>query len=1123
MTAYKFYKTNNKMQLKIKYSFALLSLILSLLSCKKEGEKKVENNKLFTKVSNSGIDFTNTITNTKDLNIFTYRNFYNGGGVSIADINNDGLSDVYLTSNLGKNKLFLNKGDFKFEDITEKSKTGGSHSWSTGVVIIDINNDNLLDIYVCNAGNVVGDNRKNELFINNGDLTFTEKADEYGLADNGFTTHAAFFDYDSDGDLDVYILNNSFIPVSSLGFENKRNVREIDWNINPIFIGGGDKLLRNDSGKFVDISEDAGIYGSLIGFGLGVTIGDVNNDFLPDIYVSNDFYERDYLYINNGDGTFKENIKDWIQHLSLSSMGADMADINNDGYPEIFVTDMLPENDQRLKMTSDFESFDIYNLKKQRDFHNQYMQNTLQLNNQNNTFSEIAMYSGIAKTDWSWGALLFDMDNDGYKDIYVSNGIYHDLTNQEFMDFFANEIIQKMTISGKKEEFQSVIDKMPSTPILNYALKNNHDLTFTNQAKEWGFEELSFSNGASYGDLDNDGDLDLVVNNVNQPAFVFKNNSNEILKNNYLKIKLKGTESNTYAVGSLVKIFIGDQVLRQELIPSRGFQSSIDYAMVFGLGQNKKIDSVQIIWPNKKSQVLKNVGLNETLELAYNDEQATFFKEKTSIEKKLFTEVPITIEANNENNYIDFNYEGLIPKMSSKEGPTISVADINKDGFDDIFIGGAKEENAFVYLQKSSGNLSKSNPENFISDKGFEDTASAFFDADGDGDMDLYIGSGGNEEYENFDLLTDRLYFNNGKGVFERNINALPKFQYNTSIVAPNDFDEDGDIDLFIGSSSVSGTYGINPESFLLENDGNGNFKDITDSKAFDVKKIGMITGAEWQDITGNGKKDLIVVGEWMAPTIFENTGRRLRKYESNIDTLTGLWYALKAEDLNNDGKIDLVLGNRGTNFFCETSAEKPVKMFINDFDNNGTIEQILTRNIDGKDIPIPLRREMSGQMSSLKKTILKFEDYATKSVQELFSEEIINNSLIKTANTFESIIAYNNGDGTFRISVLPMRAQLSCINQILTNDLNKDGYIDLILAGNNFNYKPQFGRADASYGDVLLGSANGEFSWLPNKKSGFFVKGQVRSLKWLHDKNNTNYIIVGRNDEQPKLFKLHE
>ncbi len=802
-------------------------------------------------------------------------------------------------------------------------------------------------------------------------------------------------------------------------------------------------------------------------------------------------------------------------------MGADMADVNNDGYPEIFVSDMLPENDQRLKMTSDFESFDIFNLKKQRDFYNQYMQNTLQLNNQNGTFSEIGMYSGIAKTDWSWGALIFDMDNDGYKDIYVSNGIFHDLTNQDFMDFFANEIIQKMTISGKKEEFESVIDKMPSTPLLNFALKNNHDLTFSNESKEWGFEELSFSNGASYGDLDNDGDLDLVVNNVNQPAFIFKNNTNELLKNNYFKIKLKGEAPNTFAVGSLVKVFIGDQVLRQELIPSRGFQSSIDYAMTFGIGENNAIDSVQVVWPNKKIQMLKNVAINQTLELAYDDTKATYVLPKAKIEKPLFTEIPTTIEANKENNYIDFNYEGLIPRMSSKDGPTISVADINNDGYDDVFIGGAKGESGYLYLQKSSGKLSKFNAENFISEKVFEDTASAFFDADGDGDLDLYVGSGGNEEYENFNLLTDRIYFNNGRGFFERNKEALPVFQYNTSVVLPYDFDNDGDIDLFIGSSGVSGTYGINPESFLLENDGKGNFKDITESKAFDLKKPGMITGASWEDITGNGKKDLIIVGEWMAPTIFENTGRRLRKLDSNLDSLTGLWYALKAEDLNNDGTVDLVLGNRGTNYFCKTSPEKPVKMFINDFDNNGTIEQVLTRNIDGKDIPIPLRREISGQLSSLKKTILKFEDYASKSVNELFSEDVINNSLIKTAATFESVIAYNNGDGTFKISTLPMRAQLSCINQILTNDLNNDGYKDLILAGNNFNYKPQFGRADASYGDVLLGNANGEYSWLPHNKSGFFVKGQVRSMQWLHDKNNVNYIIVGLNDEKPKLFKL--
>ena len=571
------------------FLFAIVTLFFS--NCSKD-----KTNTLFTQLpsSDTGIDFINEVKNGEDMNIFKYRNFYNGGGVAIGDINNDGLSDVYFTSNLGKNKLYLNKGNFKFEDISLKAGVEGKKVWSTGVVMVDINADGLLDIYVCNAGNSKGSQQNNELFINNGNLTFTEKAEAYNLADTGITTHAAFFDYDKDGDLDVYILNNSFIPVSSLNYSNKRELRDKDWDVADILKGGGDKLLRNDNGKFVDVSEAAGIYGSLIGFGLGVTVGDVNGDLFPDIYISNDFYERDYLYINNKNGTFSEKIQDWTMHLSQSSMGADMADVNNDGKADIFVTDMLPEPDDRLKTTTNFENYDLFTRKLNLDFYTQFMQNTLQLNNGNQQFSEIANYAGVAKTDWSWGALLFDMDNDGLKDIYVCNGIYHDLTNQDFMDFFANEVMQKMVITGKKAEIETIINKMPSTPIPNYAYKNNANLTFSNQAQNRGFDTPSFAPGAAYGDLDNDGDLDLVVNNVNMEAFVYKNNAEKNKQNHFVKVKLKGDQQNKFAVGSTVELFSGSEILRQELIPSRGFQSSIDYTMTFGIG-NKKIDSLQVI------------------------------------------------------------------------------------------------------------------------------------------------------------------------------------------------------------------------------------------------------------------------------------------------------------------------------------------------------------------------------------------------------------------------------------------------------------------------------------------------------------------------------------------------
>ncbi|MDH7447930.1 VCBS repeat-containing protein [Aquimarina sp. 2201CG14-23] len=1099
-----------------KFLYSCIAL-LTLVSCVKENSQEeviINENTLFTKMRSetTNIDFINQVNNEKNFNIFTYRNFYNGGGVAIGDINNDGLPDIYLTANRGENKLYLNKGNFEFEDISKKSKTVGKNSWSTGVAMVDINADGLLDIYVCNAGNVEGDDQKNELFINNGDLTFTEKAVEYNLADSGFTTHAAFFDYDADGDLDVYILNNSFIPVSSLGYVNKRNLRAKDWDIPEILKGGGDKLLRNDNGVFTDVSETAGIFGSLIGFGLGVTIGDVNKDLLPDIYVSNDFYERDYLYVNQGDGTFNEEIKDWVKHLSISSMGADMADINNDGYPEIFVTDMLPEGDQRLKETSSFESYDVYQLKKSRDFYNQYMQNSLQLNNGDNTFSEIAFYSGVAKTDWSWGALLFDMDNDGYRDIYVSNGIYHDLTDQDFMNFFANDIIQKMTLTGKKEEVDSIINKMPSTPISNYAFKNNGDLSFSDATKNWGFEEPTFSNGSAYGDLDNDGDLDLIVNNFNMPVAVYQNNS-ETKQNNYLKIKIKGEGKNTFAIGSVVEIYIEKEVLRQELIPTRGFQSSIDYIMTIGLGKTKKVDSIRAIYPNGKSELLQNITLNSQVELDQKNANEKYQYTSTS-DNKYFEEVAHILEEHKEDPYVDFDYEGLIYKMQSREGPALAIADINGDGNEDVFIGGAYNQTGKLYTQNASGKLSLTS---FETEEFFEDTTAIFEDIDGDNDLDLVIGSGGNFKGARTGV---RSYVNDGLGNFSRG-NIIKPTNTNISKLAAYDYDQDGDIDIFVASHSILGVYGVSPQSYFLENDGSGNFIDVTASKIPEAKNIGMITDAVWQDIDGDHKKDLIIVGEWMSPKVFTNNNSRLSLIKTTLDNVSGWFNTVEPVDVDKDGDVDLVLGNRGLNSIYQCSEEYPSKMYINDFDNNGTVEQIITQTIDGKDIPIHLKKEITGQINVLKKQNLKFSEYATKSIDELFSKEVLDNATVKMVNNFASIIAYNTGNNNFEIKELPKETQLSCICDIEAEDVNNDGVIDLILAGNNYNFKPQFSRLDASRGNVLIGDKDGSFKDL--KASGFLVEDEVKAMRWMKNTSGEKYLLVGINDKTPKIFKLNK
>ncbi len=1106
--------------------FLLAALFLGLVSCNQPDSKPKQeetSTPLFSLVSSekSNITFSNDVENQKDFNIFKYRNFYNGGGVAIGDINNDGLADIYLTANMGKNKLYLNKGNFVFEDISASAGVEGNKPWSTGVTMVDVNSDGFLDIYVSNAGNMEGENHNNDLYINNGDLTFTEMAKEYNLAETGFTTHASFFDYDKDGDLDAYILNNSNIPVSSLGFAHQRDVRAQDWNVPKMFRGVGDMLLRNDGDHFTEVSEEAGIYGSLIGFGLGVMVSDVNNDLYPDIYVSNDFYERDYLYINNQDGTFTEDIKNWTSHLCLSAMGIDMADINNDGNADIFITDMLPEGDQRVKSVMEFEGYNVFKLKQSKDFYQQYIQNTLQLNNGNGTYSEIAYFSGVSATDWSWSGLIFDMDNDGFRDIYVTNGINHDLTDLDFVDFFANEIIQDMALTGKKEAIDSIINKMPVVPIPNYAFHNKKDLTFDDVAEAWGLGVPSMSNGAAYGDLDNDGDLDLVVNNVNMQAFVYENHTNDLNHYNYIKLTFEGGEKNPFAVGTSIKMYYDNNIVFQELIPSRGFQSSMEYPMTIGLGTADKIDSLRVIWPNGKTSKFESLGVNQTLHLKQSDAIEIYKvpnqKNKPTFLKELSNN---QLAEHKENNYNDFDYEGLLGKKISQEGPTLSVGDINGDGNDDVFLGGAKDQAGSIYIHTGKGNLSLKSNKAFSEDASFEDTASAFFDADGDGDLDLMVGSGGNQVDE-ADRESLRLYLNDGFGNFGKT--SLPKMTniYNISTIAPFDVDGDGDLDVFVGSRSIVGVYGMDPEHFYLENQGDGNFINKSNPTTKAIKASGMITDAKWLDLNGDFQKELVTISDWGSPRVYAFSNGTFVEQESPLKDLSGWWNTLYAADVDNDGDEDLILGNHGKNLHYRPSSENVMKLWVNDFDNNGTFEQIITQTLDGKDMPIHQKRELTTQMVSLKKQNLKASEYAGKSIQELFPKAVMDRTSMKSVNTSETLIALNQGNGTFEIKALPTRTQLSCVCGITCTDINQDGNLDIIMGGNNFEFRPQFSRLDADYGSVLLNDGKGDFTWQEYNDSGFFIREEIKHIQQFKDKNGSTYIVVAINDEKPRVFEV--
>lgn len=1093
----------------------LLFIAAVTLSC---DSKKAETLFKLLSPENTGIHFANEIEENDSINLLDYEYVYNGGGVAVLDFNADGLPDLFFSGNMVPSKLYLNQGKLKFTDVTEKAGITSSN-WATGVAVADVNADGYPDIYVCSAGRFPEEEaRANLLYINNRDGSFTESAKAYGVADTGYSTMAAFLDYDRDGDLDLYVAT----------YANDT------WDTSVVYPkvidGSGkatDRLYRNNgNGTFTNVSKEAGIL--IEGYGLGVAIFDINRDGWSDIYVSNDYLDDDFIYVNNQDGTFTESAAKYLNHISHFAMGNDIADINNDTYPDIMVVDMEPEDNERQKLFAMTKNYDKFMMTLKRDYLPAYMRNTLQLNNGNGTFSEIGQLAGVDQTDWSWSPLLADFDNDGYKDLFVTNGYPKEIMNRDFLVYnkYATSYQSGPRPASLKEQHRyrlQAITELQGKKIVNYVYKNNGDLTFTKKSDAWGIDTPTFSNGAAYADLDVDGDLDMVINNIDDPAFVYENQANKILSNNFLRVKLRGDSLNPMALGTSARLYAGKKGTQYvEQSPYRGFQSTVESILHFGLGAQDSIDSLEIRWPNGKYTVLKDLAANQVVTVSQSEGVERPIQKdsnSTPLFVKATTELGIDY-VHKEIDFNDFRVQPLLPHKFSQSGPGIAVADVNGDGLSDFFVGGSQQFPGALYLQNAEGVFTgKTFDQRYAS----EDLGCLFFDADGDGDQDLYVVSGGSEQMAEISYYQDRVYFNDGEGNFTHQPSALPKMFESGSCVAAADYDGDGDLDLFVGGKTHPGKYPLPGKSYLLQNNG-GTFADITASAAGnDFDRMGMVNAALWTDIDNDGQLDLIVAGEWMPITVFKNDHGHFSNVTKalGLSDYTGWWNSVTGGDFDNDGDTDYVLGNTGKNSRYQPTGSEPMKLYAKDFDQNASIDPILTYYSQGREHIVHSRDELVTQLSYMKKRFPRYAEFAKSDFSGIFTEEELDKAYILRANVFESSYLVNEGNGKFSLKPLPLHAQFAPICGIAALDADGDGNLDIVSVGNSYATEVSLGRYDAAYGCVLKGDGNGNFKALPPQESGLVVKGDTKGLATLSNAEGQTILLITQNSGPLEAFIL--